>query len=131
MAPKLRSLRKRRHPFRIVLLALLILGGFLLLLLFMLVFQERGDAIGLGMFGAIALFFLLHYLLWGRALSAEVASRSEARRSPALAWPDTDIPADVALLPSGEKQTEPGIQCAAPLPGLKASRIQRPQNPNP
>ncbi|HEY7423641.1 MAG TPA: hypothetical protein VH682_05295 [Gemmataceae bacterium] len=63
MAPNFHSLRKRRHPFRTVLLAPLILGSFLLLLLFMLVFQERGDAIGLGMFGAIALFFLLHYLL--------------------------------------------------------------------
>ena len=126
MAPNLRSLRKRRHPFRTLLLALLILGSFLLLLLFMLVFSQSGEAIGLGMFGAIALFFLLHYLLWGRALSAEVASRSEARRSPALAWPDTDMPAYVALLPSDKKQTESGIQCAEPRLGPKASHIQRP-----
>lgn len=130
MELNLSRLRKRRHPLRKLFLILLALSLFLLLLLFLLVFQDNEDAIALGMFGAVVLFFLLHYLLWGRTLSAEVASGGAAQGASVLPWPDAGIPVGAVLLPSGETWTEDGIQGAEMGRNLGTAHIQRPQTPN-
>jgi fatty acid desaturase len=68
------SSQQHRHAFLSVFLTVLALGFFLLVLIFI----SGGFFLYVVLFGgAIFLVALLHYLLWGRVFSAEVAGERE------------------------------------------------------
>ncbi len=69
--------QQQRHAFLSIMLTVLALGFFLLVLIFI----SGGFFLYVVLFGgAILLVALLHYVLWGRAFSAEVAGEREEER---------------------------------------------------
>jgi hypothetical protein len=67
----------QRRAFLTIFLTLLVLGFFL----FVLIFISGGFFLYVLLFGGAMIFVgLLHYLLWGRAFSSEVAGECEEER---------------------------------------------------
>lgn len=112
MHPDLHSLRNRRQFVRKVLP--LLLGGFPLFISYCMRYPEWTICISVP-----AVLLLLHYLLWGRALSREVAEEREnqlrfERLQSLHGRRDSSLSPDARFRPSEEIGVETGIRCEEP-----------------